>query len=204
MSEQANRSVDQDRGSGAARDSSSARLLLAAEQAVDIGSRILSQGRSHIGALIGKGDRDFATDVDLRIESAIRASLAQAAPEIPFLGEEEDREEDPGGHARWVLDPIDGTINFARDSPTVLDLPVAGDRRAAGARDRRRAVAGGAIHRASGWGRVPEWHEQSRWRRLPGLVLLVPVRARGRAPRRRASANRHGRHRPARFLRSRA
>ena len=42
-------------------------------------------------------------------------SLAQAAPEIPFMGEEQGGEE--AGRARWVLDPIDGTINFARDSP---------------------------------------------------------------------------------------
>jgi myo-inositol-1(or 4)-monophosphatase len=97
-------------------DPSSPRLLLAAEQAVDIGARILRQGRSHIGALIGKGDRDFATDVDLQIESVIKASLARATPEIPFLGEEEDRQEGIGA-ARWVLDPVDGTINFARDSP---------------------------------------------------------------------------------------
>jgi myo-inositol-1(or 4)-monophosphatase len=92
-----------------------AALLLAAERAVDLGARILRQGQSHIGALIAKGDRDFATNVDVQIESAIKASLADAAPSIPFLGEEE------GGErvldALWVLDPIDGTINFARDSP---------------------------------------------------------------------------------------
>jgi len=40
--------------------------------------------------LIGKGDRDFATGVDLRIESQIKDSLSRAAPEIPFLGAEED------------------------------------------------------------------------------------------------------------------
>ena len=114
---------------GAAPDSSSARLLLAAEHAVDVGARILRQGRSHIGELIGKGDRDFATDVDLRIESEIRASLTQDAPQIPFLGEEENGEERPGAQARWVLDPIDGTINFARDSPLCsisLSLVIAG------------------------------------------------------------------------------
>jgi myo-inositol-1(or 4)-monophosphatase len=66
--------------------------------------------------LIGKGDRDFATHVDLRIESEIRASLGETTPEIPFLGEEEGGREELRG-ARWVLDPIDGTINFARDSP---------------------------------------------------------------------------------------
>jgi len=103
-------------------------MLLAAEQAVDIGARILRQGRSHIGALIGKGDRDFATDVDLHIESEIRAWLARATPQIPFLGEEGNGARELGG-ARWVLDPIDGTINFARDSPLCaisLSLLVAG------------------------------------------------------------------------------
>jgi myo-inositol-1(or 4)-monophosphatase len=89
-------------------------LLLAAERAVDVGSRILMQGRRHIGALISKGDRDFATGVDLRIESAIKSSLADATPEISFLGEEGGG---PEAGARWVLDPIDGTINFAKDIP---------------------------------------------------------------------------------------
>jgi 3'-phosphoadenosine 5'-phosphosulfate (PAPS) 3'-phosphatase len=45
----------------------------------------MRQGRLHIGSLIAKGDRDFATDVDLHIESAIKSSLAAAAPTIPFL-----------------------------------------------------------------------------------------------------------------------
>ncbi len=92
------------------------RLLLSAEHAVDTGARILRQGRAHIGSLISKGDRDFATSVDLQIESAIRTSLAQSVPTIPLLGEE------GGGDSslrrtEWVLDPIDGTVNFARESP---------------------------------------------------------------------------------------
>jgi myo-inositol-1(or 4)-monophosphatase len=102
-------------------------VLLAAEHAVDVGARILRQGRSHIGALIAKGDRDFATDVDVRIESAVKATLAQAMPDVPFLGEEGGGEGEAA--AQWVLDPIDGTINFAKDSPlcTVsLALIVAG------------------------------------------------------------------------------
>ena len=93
-----------------------AELLLAAEQAIDIGARILRQGRSHIGALIAKGDRDFATSVDLQIESAVKSSLAKATPDIPFLGEEHGGDDDLG-RTQWVLDPIDGTINFARESP---------------------------------------------------------------------------------------
>jgi myo-inositol-1(or 4)-monophosphatase len=103
-------------------------LLLAAEQAVDVGAGILRRGRSHIGALIEKGDRDFATDVDVQIETAMKAELATATPDIPFLGEEEDGDE-LRGSARWVLDPIDGTINFAKDSPLCaisLSLVVSG------------------------------------------------------------------------------
>ena len=92
------------------------RLLLAAEHAVDTAAHSLRLGRSHIGALIAKGDRDFATNVDVQIETQVRASLARATPEIPFLGEEESADRDLAG-PRWVLDPIDGTINFARDSP---------------------------------------------------------------------------------------
>jgi fructose-1,6-bisphosphatase/inositol monophosphatase family enzyme len=94
----------------------SMKLLLAAEHAVDIGAATLRQGRSHVGALISKGDRDFATDVDMRIQAEIRAGLAGATPGIQFLGEEGSGEGDVQG-AWWVLDPIDGTINFARDSP---------------------------------------------------------------------------------------
>jgi myo-inositol-1(or 4)-monophosphatase len=103
----------------------------------------MRQGRSHVGALIGKGDRDFATSVDIEIEEAIKATLARATPEIPFLGEEEGGASLEAG-TLWVLDPIDGTINFARDSPlcaislalvtdgrprlAVVDIPLLGER----------------------------------------------------------------------------
>lgn len=118
-------------------------LLLAAARAVEAGARLFRQGRGHVGALIEKGDRDFATVVDVRIEEAIRASLSADVAGIPFLGEEEggaSLDQDP----LWVLDPIDGTVNFARGSPlcaislalieqgqprlAVVDLPLLGER----------------------------------------------------------------------------
>jgi myo-inositol-1(or 4)-monophosphatase len=120
---------DRDRPRSEAVESSAAALLLAAEHAVDIGAQILRRGRSHIGALIPNGDRDFATDVDLQIESAIKATLAEATPAVPFLGEEEGGLAD-FGQACWVLDPVDGTINFARDNPLCtipLSLVVSGE-----------------------------------------------------------------------------
>ena len=90
--------------------------VLGVERAVEQGSQLLRQGRSHVGALIAKGDRDFATAVDLEVEATVQAALRDVTPDIPFLGEEH-----PGGEIGtgpiWVLDPIDGTVNFARGSP---------------------------------------------------------------------------------------
>lgn len=91
-------------------------LILAAERAVIEAAELLAQGRSHFGALIGKGDRDYATTIDVRVEKLVKQRLAAATPAIPFLGEEEGGAsiDDP---ALWVLDPIDGTANFLKDSP---------------------------------------------------------------------------------------
>ncbi len=104
---------------------------------------MLRQGRSHVGALIAKGDRDFATAVDVAIEEEVKAILAADVPGVPFLGEEEGGSTLDQG-ALWILDPIDGTVNFAHGSPlcaislalvengqptlAVVDLPLLGER----------------------------------------------------------------------------
>lgn len=129
-------------------------LLLAAEQAVDRGAQLLRQGRRHVGALIAKGDRDFATAVDLQVERAIREVLGATTPEIPILGEEQGGASVIEDSPLWVLDPIDGTVNFAHDSPLcavslalvvdgeshlgIVDLPLIGERFV--------AVAGGGAY----------------------------------------------------------
>lgn len=91
-------------------------LLLAAESAVEEAAGALRRGRGHVGALIRKGDHDFATAVDVQIERLVRRSLARATPDIPFLGEEEGAV-GRGAPRTWVLDPIDGTANFAHGTP---------------------------------------------------------------------------------------
>ncbi len=52
---------------------------------------------------------DWVTEADLASERAMKAFLAEAAPDVPFQGEE------LGGDLeglRWVVDPLDGTTNF--------------------------------------------------------------------------------------------
>jgi len=60
---------------------------------------------------------DIKLDLDVRCQRLITRSLAKAFPSIPVLGEEGI---DPVAEAapfRWVVDPIDGTVNFARGIP---------------------------------------------------------------------------------------
>ena len=61
-----------------------------------------------------KGPQDFLTETDGAVEAHLKARIAEAFPEDAFLGEE-------GGGATggnvWVVDPIDGTANFARQIP---------------------------------------------------------------------------------------
>jgi myo-inositol-1(or 4)-monophosphatase len=61
-----------------------------------------------------KGPQDFLTETDGAVEAYIRSRIALAFPEDGFLGEETGGT--PGAQA-WVVDPIDGTANFARSIP---------------------------------------------------------------------------------------
>jgi myo-inositol-1(or 4)-monophosphatase len=89
-----------------------AELLKVAEAAVDRG-RVVTDSREP-GELTSKGDRDMASEVDFAVEREVRAFLERETPEIGVLGEEEGGATDG---TRWVLDPIDGTVNFIHGVP---------------------------------------------------------------------------------------
>jgi myo-inositol-1(or 4)-monophosphatase len=61
--------------------------------------------------------RDLITEWDLRTEELIREVLAERAPGVPVLGEEGGQGEGSAGGLRWLVDPIDGTVNFAHGLP---------------------------------------------------------------------------------------
>jgi myo-inositol-1(or 4)-monophosphatase len=64
-----------------------------------------------------KGPQDFLTEVDGEIERLIATRLHGMFPDDGFVGEEgEGRVARPGAPV-WVVDPIDGTANFARGTP---------------------------------------------------------------------------------------
>lgn len=69
-----------------------------------------------------KSDGSLVTEADLAMQRRLEASLHAKWPEIPLLGEESSRE---AQHAilkqatdgLWILDPLDGTSNFAAGLP---------------------------------------------------------------------------------------
>lgn len=60
---------------------------------------------------------DIKLELDVRCQRIITQSLAKAFPGIPVLGEEGIDPVAENAPFRWVVDPIDGTVNFARGIP---------------------------------------------------------------------------------------
>ena len=81
-----------------------------------------------------KDDGSLVTEADLAADKRIRKALALAYPEIAFLSEEMEYEEQQAllksSPQLWCLDPLDGTSNFAAGFPlfaTSLALIVDGE-----------------------------------------------------------------------------
>ena len=59
---------------------------------------------------------DIKLELDVRCQKLIERTLRRAFPAIPILGEEGILG-DPEAAVRWVVDPIDGTVNFSYGIP---------------------------------------------------------------------------------------
>ena len=91
-----------------------------------------------------KADRTPVTEVDIRVERALREAVAAMFPHDDFHGEEDGRTGGGRNGRIWIVDPIDGTKNFADGVPlwttmialadadgvaaAVVDVPTLGSR----------------------------------------------------------------------------
>jgi len=55
---------------------------------------------------------DLVSEADLASQRAIRELLASRRPADGFIGEEEDLAQESASGLSWVVDPLDGTVNF--------------------------------------------------------------------------------------------
>jgi myo-inositol-1(or 4)-monophosphatase len=59
---------------------------------------------------------DVVTQTDLQAEDLVRRLLREETPEAGFVGEEGGKTA-PGARVQWVIDPLDGTVNFLYGVP---------------------------------------------------------------------------------------
>ena len=64
-----------------------------------------------------KGPADFVTAADIRAEKILRSELQRARPAYGFLLEEGGVVEGQDTDQRWIVDPLDGTLNFLHGIP---------------------------------------------------------------------------------------
>lgn len=62
-----------------------------------------------------KGARDLVTTADIRVENFFKEQLSKYFPDIPVVGEESFKGE--RFDSAFILDPVDGTTNFAHGYP---------------------------------------------------------------------------------------
>ena len=92
-------------------------LRIAREAAVEAGelaARLRREGVTVEGTK--SSPIDIVTAADKAAEDLIRGRLAAARPDDGFLGEESGAEAGSSG-LTWVVDPIDGTVNYLYDLP---------------------------------------------------------------------------------------
>jgi len=92
-------------------------LALAVDIATAAGELALRRRREGVEVAATKSSIvDVVTAADRDVEAYIRVRLAQARPGDAFLGEESDASAGSSG-LTWVVDPIDGTVNYLYDIP---------------------------------------------------------------------------------------
>ena len=64
-----------------------------------------------------KGPSDFVTNSDLKAENIIIEELKKARPNYSIISEEHGVEKNKDKNNTWIIDPIDGTINFLHGIP---------------------------------------------------------------------------------------
>ncbi len=90
-------------------------------EAATAGAEVIRRAHRRRGsggfAFTRKGRINLVTTVDHEAESAVVATLRRRFPDVPILAEERGLVEGARADRRFVVDPLDGTTNFAHGFP---------------------------------------------------------------------------------------
>jgi myo-inositol-1(or 4)-monophosphatase len=96
----------------------SERMVRQVEDAVRQAGDIISEDARKPRHVRHKGRIDLVTETDLKVEENLKKSLKNILPEALILAEETSAGTEPQG-LTWIIDPLDGTTNFAHGFPFV-------------------------------------------------------------------------------------
>ena len=88
-------------------------------KACEKASKILIRDFGEIEKLqvLKKGPSDFVTNSDLRVEKILIDELSKGKPDYSIISEENGVKKNKDIKNTWVIDPIDGTVNFLHGIP---------------------------------------------------------------------------------------
>ena len=86
-------------------------------KASDKASKVLIRDFEIENLQVKKGPSDFVTNADLKVEKIIIEELKKARPNYSIISEENGNENNKDRENTWIIDPIDGTINFLHGIP---------------------------------------------------------------------------------------
>jgi len=93
-------------------------LTQTAIHAARLGGAILQDYAQKGFTIHSKGQAiNLVTEADLQSEKAIIQSIRNTFPEHQILSEEQGLQDIPQHPIKWIIDPLDGTINFAHGFP---------------------------------------------------------------------------------------
>lgn len=81
---------------------------------------IVVEASTRAKKVVHKGRVDLVTETDLAVEDMLKEELAALLPGSDFLAEETAKDTEPG-ELTWIIDPLDGTTNFAHGLPMVAN-----------------------------------------------------------------------------------
>jgi myo-inositol-1(or 4)-monophosphatase len=93
-------------------DETAARLEFTKQTARAAGALLKAKLGTHIGVRFKDVRRNLVTEADTESEALIKAAIGSSYPHDAILGEESGESGEPG-RGRWIVDPLDGTTNYA-------------------------------------------------------------------------------------------
>ena len=94
-----------------------AKLRLAKKAAREAGAIVLRQYKNTAVMHKGEASHNLVTAADLEAEKAILERIGKHFPDHAFLAEERHSESAPDAPHLWIVDPLDGTNNYAHHFP---------------------------------------------------------------------------------------